>query len=446
MAKEKSHNSLQKQIDGIMPAESVKQNDERPVAIRLSGVKKQYRLGAIGGRTLQADLQSWWAKKRGREDPNLRIGTDSRQFGEIFMALNGIDLTVYRGERLGIIGANGAGKSTMLKLLARVTAPTEGEIDIWGRISSMLEVGTGFNGELTGRENIYMNGAILGMSKSEIDARIEEIIDFSEVREFIDTPIKRYSSGMYVKLGFAVAAHLKSEIMIMDEVLAVGDMAFQSKCLERMRKAADDEGKTILYVSHNMTTIRNLCERCIVMDQGKIIFDGDVETAISVYMDHCLDENRVDMDLKKMTHQQPKSKPVTMTHLLLPEKVTPVYEENEPLRFLLRINAVKSIENVLFRLTLRTDTDVGLGTSWSRPITVHEGEQELLLEMPSESVAKGIFYGSIGLYQKDEIGRNILLDHISRAFKIEFLGKPNWYPTAYGYIRLPEMVQKKGGE
>ena len=177
------------------------------------------------------------------------------------MALNGVDLTVYKGEALGIIGGNGAGKSTMLKLLSRVTAPTEGEIDIYGRIASMLEVGTGFNGEMTGRENVYLNGAILGMTKAEIDAKMEQIIEFSEVREFIDTPVKRYSSGMYVKLAFSVAAHLDSEIMIMDEVLAVGDMAFQKKCLDKMRDAAKQEGRTVLYVSHNMDTIRQLCDR-----------------------------------------------------------------------------------------------------------------------------------------------------------------------------------------
>ena len=175
-----------------------------------------------------------------------------------------------RGDALGIIGHNGAGKSTLLKLLSRVTAPTAGSISYNGRITSMLEVGTGFHGELTGRENIYMNGAILGMTKKEIDAKMEQIIDFSEVRQFIDTPVKRYSSGMYVKLAFSVAAHLDSEIMIMDEVLAVGDMAFQKKCLDKMREAADKEGRTVLYVSHNMNTIRQLCDRCIVLEHGRI--------------------------------------------------------------------------------------------------------------------------------------------------------------------------------
>ena len=266
-------------------------NETRDVAIRLSGVKKMYKLGQIGGGTLTADLQSWWARIRGKEDPNTKIGTDQRLVGKTFMALNGIDLTVYKGEALGIIGGNGAGKSTMLKLLSRVTAPTEGEIDLYGRIASMLEVGTGFNGEMTGRENVYMNGAILGMTKAEIDAKMEDIIEFSEVREFIDTPVKRYSSGMYVKLAFSVAAHLDSEIMIMDEVLAVGDMAFQKKCLDKMRDAAKKEGRTVLYVSHNMNTIRQLCDRCVVLDQGKVVFEGDVEEAINVYMNRQMNDS-----------------------------------------------------------------------------------------------------------------------------------------------------------
>ena len=257
--------------------------DEKDIAIKITGLKKRYRLGTIGGGTLRGDLQSWWARVRHKEDPNLKIGAKTYGKNETFMALDGIDLTVKKGERLGIIGHNGAGKSTLLKLLSRVTGPTEGEIRLDGRISSMLEVGTGFNGELTGRENIYLNGAILGMTKAEIDSKIEKIIDFSEVRQFIDTPVKRYSSGMYVKLAFAVASHLDSEILIMDEVLAVGDMAFQKKCLDKMSQVSQDEGRTILYVSHNMNTIRQLCDRCIVMDHGKIIFNGDVEEAIGIY-------------------------------------------------------------------------------------------------------------------------------------------------------------------
>lgn len=257
---------------------------DRPIAVQVTGVKKMYKLGQIGGGSLQKDLQSWWARKRGKEDPNSIIGAGERSHGDTFMALNGVDLTIYQGEAVGIIGSNGAGKSTLLKLLSRVTAPTEGVIDIYGRIASMLEVGTGFNPEMTGRENVYLNGAILGMTKAEIDAKMEQIIEFSEVREFIDTPVKRYSSGMFVKLAFSVAAHLDAEIMIMDEVLAVGDMAFQTKCLEKMREAANINGRTVLYVSHNMNTIRRLCNRCVVLDKGKVIFEGDVEKAIDVYL------------------------------------------------------------------------------------------------------------------------------------------------------------------
>lgn len=254
------------------------------VAIKIENLKKRYMLGAIGGRTLNAELQSWWARKRGKEDPNTKIGQDTSHYGESFWALDGINLEIKKGEAVGIIGANGAGKSTLLKILSRVTAPTEGDIWIEGRVASMLEVGTGFHGELTGRENIYMNGAILGMTRKEVDAKIESIIDFSECRQFIDTPVKRYSSGMYVKLAFAVASHLDAEIMVMDEVLAVGDMKFQKKCLGKMGDEAKG-GKTVLYVSHNMATIRNLCTRCVVLDKGRIIFDGEPEKAIEKYLD-----------------------------------------------------------------------------------------------------------------------------------------------------------------
>ena len=269
-----------------VPEDIIARAQEESIAIRIEGLFKEYRLGQIGGGTLQRDLQSWWARKRGKEDPNLKIGANPERIsGERFLALRGIDLTVHRGEALGIIGRNGAGKSTLLKILSRITAPTQGTVDIFGRISSMLEVGTGFHGELTGRENVYMNGAILGMTKREIDEKMDDIIEFSEVGEFIDTPVKRYSSGMYVKLAFSVSAHLTSDIMIMDEVLAVGDMAFQQKCLDMMKRKAEEGGRTVLYVSHNMNTIRKLCNRCIVLDEGLIIFDGEPEEAIRIYMD-----------------------------------------------------------------------------------------------------------------------------------------------------------------
>ncbi|MBP5467541.1 MAG: ABC transporter ATP-binding protein [Clostridia bacterium] len=256
---------------------------EREIAIQIRGLKKDYRLGVISGGTLQRDIQSFWARLLKREDPNSKVGSKNYGKNEKFTALEGVDLTVYKGERLGIIGKNGAGKSTLLKLISRITSPTAGTIGINGRVSSMLEVGTGFHGELTGRENIYLNGAILGMSKAEVNEKIDRIIEFSEIEKFIDTPAKRYSSGMYVKLAFSVAAHLDSEIMIMDEVLAVGDLAFQRKCLDKMGDVSREENRTILYVSHNMDTIRRLCDRCIVLEKDRIVFDGNVEKAIDLY-------------------------------------------------------------------------------------------------------------------------------------------------------------------
>ncbi len=252
--------------------------------IKIENLTKEYRLGVIGSGTLRRDLQSWYAAKRGREDPNKRIGVKEYAKGDSFLALDNISLEINRGERIGIIGANGAGKSTLLKILSRITSPTDGRIRFRGRIASMLEVGTGFHGELTGRENIYLNGAILGMTKEEINSKIDSIIEFSECEKFIDTPVKRYSSGMFVKLAFAVAAHLDAEILIMDEVLAVGDMKFQKKCIAKMRDLATSENRTVLYVSHNMNTIRELCNRCIVLDHGKMAYDGDIDEGIKIYL------------------------------------------------------------------------------------------------------------------------------------------------------------------
>ena len=252
--------------------------------LKIENVSKVYKLGQFGGTTLRDELQRISANIRGKEDPTRRIGTKEYNKNKSFKALDSVSFEVEKGERVGIIGHNGAGKSTLLKLISRITAPSSGSIGLNGRVASMLEVGTGFHGELTGRENIYMNGAILGMTKKEIASKIEDIIDFSECRQFIDTPVKRYSSGMYVKLAFSVAAHLNSEIMIMDEVLAVGDMAFQKKCLDKMNTVSRSEGRTILYVSHNMNTIRELCNRVIVLDHGRVVYDGDVEEGISSYL------------------------------------------------------------------------------------------------------------------------------------------------------------------
>lgn len=415
------------------------------IAIMMSGVKKQYQLGTIGGRTLQEDLQSWWAIKRGREDPNLKIGTDARVNGKYFWALNGIDLTIYRGERIGIIGANGAGKSTLLKLLSRVTAPTAGDIYIWGRVSSLLEVGTGFHRELTGRENIYMNGAILGMNRSEIDERIEDIISFSEVKEFIDTPVKRYSSGMFVRLAFAVAAHLNSEIMIMDEVLAVGDMAFQNKCLDRMQQAADNEGKTILYVSHNMATIRRLCKRCIVLDQGKILFDGNVEDAIAQYMNVGLQDNYVDIDLSKRSFvQNGYNSGLQLKRLILLDKTIPVFDYKEDLRMRIDFGTSIAIKRLVFRITLINDAGVPLGTSVTQEIWVTEtGDYSVTICMPVTYIPRGVYYASIEVREMKENNKILVLDRIERGFKFEIAAQFVWNTNMWGYFQLPGSVVEK---
>ena len=252
---------------------------EQPIMIKVSGLKKKYHLGRIGAGTLQEAIKEWSEARKAQTEP----ASEAQKNGE-FYALDGIDLVVRKGETLGIIGKNGAGKSTLLKILSQITAPTEGEVDLYGRVSSMLEVGTGFHRDMTGRENIYLNGAILGMTRAEVDSKLDDIVAFSEIGEFLDTPIKRYSSGMFVKLGFSVAVHLENEIVIMDEVLAVGDVKFQEKCLKRLRDSAQKDNRTVLYVSHNMQTVRQLCDRCIVLDQGKVIFDGNVNEAIAVYL------------------------------------------------------------------------------------------------------------------------------------------------------------------
>ena len=262
--------------------------------IKVENISKQYRLGLIGTNTLKGDLQRWWYNLRGLPDPTLMIGqenilsagkrTANERPEEFVWALRDINFEVRQGEILGIIGKNGAGKSTLLKLLSRVTAPTTGNIKVKGRIASLLEVGTGFHPELTGRENIFLNGAILGMTKPEIHSKFDEIVDFAGVNKYIDTTVKRYSSGMFVRLAFAVAAHLEPEILIVDEVLAVGDVEFQKKAIGKMQDVSLNEGRTVLFVSHNMGMIRKLCKTSILLNNGSIILNSDTETVLGSYL------------------------------------------------------------------------------------------------------------------------------------------------------------------
>lgn len=255
------------------------------IAIKAENISKYYRLGQINNGTLYADIQSWFARKFGEEDPHAKIGFNSSQSDkEGFWALKDINFEIKQGDRVGIIGLNGAGKSTLLKVISEITTPTTGNIYIKGRVASLLEVGTGFHPEMTGRENIYMNGAILGMKKAEITRQLDEIIDFAEIEKYIDTPVKRYSSGMYVRLAFAVVAHLQSEILIADEVLAVGDAMFQKKALGKMNDLSTEKGRTILFVSHQMSAVKSLCNEGIILDKGRIIYNGNINDAVSFYI------------------------------------------------------------------------------------------------------------------------------------------------------------------
>jgi lipopolysaccharide transport system ATP-binding protein len=255
------------------------------IAVRIENVSKEYRLGVINNGRLYRDIQSGWARLRGREDPWSTIGQESR-FGRkgSFFALKNVSFEVEQGQRVGIMGRNGAGKSTLLKILSRITAPTSGCVKVRGRMASLLEVGTGFHPELTGRENVFLNGAILGMKKAEIQRKFDAIVAFSEIEPFIDTPVKRYSSGMFVRLAFAVAAHLDAEILVADEVLAVGDVKFQEKSLGKMQDVSNNEGRTILFVSHNAAAVRKLCNVGVLLEQGVLIrLENNIEHVIQEY-------------------------------------------------------------------------------------------------------------------------------------------------------------------
>ncbi len=420
--------------------------DMNGYSLRIRNVKKQYRLGEISGKTLQEELQRWWAIKRGKEDPLLKVGDNQRIIGDRIIALDGIDLDVRQGEALGIIGKNGAGKSTLLKLLCQITAPTEGEILYKGRIASMLEVGIGFHGEMTGRENIYLNGAILGMSKAEIDEKLPDIIDFSEIGEFIDTPVKRYSSGMYVKLAFSVAAHLDSEILIMDEVLAVGDQDFQKKCLKKMKEAAQVEGRTVLYVSHNMETIRRLCSRCIVIDEGSIMFDGDVDQAISVY-------TGIQENLKGSFRFTEEFRPYgrfsrlfSIETLELVGQDAPEFAEGERVRFRIECRAMEHLKNVRMRFEFWYQDGIKVGSMLSNPVPeVFPGDCTLQLEADLNGLTAGQYSVDLIAYMADDNAVETILDGVYPGIVFNLREVPSadhhvkWSHQYWGHIRFRDM-------
>ena len=416
--------------------------------IKIEDLKKKYRLGTIGGGTLTADLQSWWARIRGKEDPNTIIGTDISTKNKTFLALKGINLEINKGDTIGIIGGNGAGKSTLLKILSRVTAPTEGSVKINGRISSMLEVGTGFHGELTGRENIYLNGAILGMTKAEVDEKMEAIIDFSECREFIDTPVKRYSSGMYVKLAFSVASHLDSEILIMDEVLAVGDMKFQKKCINKMLDVAKS-GRTILYVSHNMKTIEELCNRVVVLEKGTVKYDGEVDEGVSIYLNSKANEFSVNNDLFSQKRQSylPKNLRAKLNNLTIIDKDIPIFYDREKFKCKINWKNYKDIKDVQLRFEIRTIDDIPVATAVSETTLSckKDIDTEFNVELDITRLISGKYQLLVVLCEIGELGGRIDIDAVYPACVFEVVhDKFNDYSfdcnkKQWGYIQLPNL-------
>lgn len=428
--------------------------------IEINNVSKEYRLGAIGGQTLNAELQSKIARLRGKEDPNTKIG--ARQptgKNERFLALDGVSFSVRPGEAVGIIGHNGAGKSTLLKLISRVTAPSGGEILLRGRVASMLEVGTGFHPELTGRENVYLNGAILGMTKAEIDAKFDEIVAFAEMEQFIDTPVKRYSSGMYVKLAFSVAAHLDSEIMIMDEVLAVGDAKFQNKCLGKMGDEASSNNRTILYVSHNMSTIQRLCTRVIVLDHGRVVYDGDTAGGVARYLSVNREEDTV-VFLEELERNQACKLGVKMLKAWYPGKENSLFLQNDKLRFRLQWRTNANLNNLVLRVYLNHITSSPVGFT-SVPFgdcsAGNEYESEVMVDL--KGILPGSYYIGCEFHEIDSAGANTWHDYVQNMLQFEVLenreiklgaadytNKIPWNHNMWGSIRLDSALTAHKGK
>lgn len=334
------------------------------IILKVENLSKQYRLGLVGTGTIKHDFNRWWHRVRGKEDPYLKIGevNDRSKKGnsEYVWALKDINFQVRRGEVLGVIGANGAGKSTLLKILSKVTGPSTGTVKTKGRIASLLEVGTGFHPEMTGRENVYLNGAILGMTKKEINRKINEIIDFSGCERYIDTPVKRYSSGMKVRLAFAVAAFLEPEILVIDEVLAVGDAEFQKKAIGKMQDISKGEGRTVIFVSHNMAAIQDLCTRAVVLEYGASIFEGSVRDAVDKY----LNSKKVSNGFVDFIEDGNKYKARFARFEILNSnnEITSSLKSGSSLKFKIYLSIASEIRNPIFSLRISNSSNVNVIT------------------------------------------------------------------------------------
>ena len=395
------------------------------VAIKIENLSKQYRLGLVSTRTLSHDLNRWWQTSvLGREDPYLKIGEtnirETKGESEYVWALKDINLEVEEGEVLGIIGKNGAGKSTLLKILSKVTAPTTGIVKARGRIASLLEVGTGFHSEMTGRENIYMNGAIMGMTKREITKKLDEIVDFAGVERYLDTPVKRYSSGMTVRLGFAVAAHLEPEILVVDEVLAVGDAEFQNKAIGKMQEVSQEQGRTVLFVSHNMASIKQLCKSCILLDNGFVIHRDDSDNVIGKYLE--INDNIESGSLKRRKDRKGNGKArLIQIELVSNGKITNQILSGESACFKIKALSTEYLKNVNITLCIYNRngiciTKTSTYINSNRSINLIRGENIINCFFETLPFQIGRYRINVSLHD----GNN-LCDWIERAFLFDVI-------------------------
>ena len=413
------------------------------IAIEFEHVSKQYRLGLVSTKTLSHDIRRFWITNvLGKEDPYLKIGETndraSKGNSDYVWALRDIDFKVEQGDVVGIIGKNGAGKSTLLKLLSRVTGPTTGTIRAHGRIGSLLEVGTGFHQEMTGRENIYLNGAILGMTKAEIDRKLDEIIDFSGCERYIDTPVKRYSSGMTVRLGFAVAAFLEPEILVVDEVLAVGDAEFQKKAIGKMKDVSQGEGRTVLFVSHNMNTILSLCKTGLLLENGMVKCSGNIKSVVDIYSGgQDASSAEIDFTAKPRDTSELHCEDVHLKTFKITEPASSTLFYGNKMKGHLSIESEKDFEDVTLRLTIRTAGDVAVSSSINdKLIHLKKGVNEVDLELDTSFLAPGVYSLSFVL----AINGSQYLDIQRRAFFFEIMPVAGfnrgreWDPVFYGNV------------
>ena len=411
--------------------------------LEVEGVSKQYTLGMIGRKTLHDDLASWYARKKGKDDPNRKIGTEHIRYGDKFWALKDVSFSVQEGDAVALLGRNGAGKSTMLKLISRITIPTEGTIRIRGKVASLLEVGTGFHPELSGRDNIYLNGNILGMNRAEINSKMKKIVEFSEVEEFIDTPVKRYSSGMRVKLGFAVAAHLDPEVMICDEVLAVGDLAFQQKCLAKMSEISH-EGRAVIYVSHNMRTVTQLCNRGLFLEQGKLTYDGTLERTMELYGGSSARSTFRNLD--KVSRQKVTGRMMRMESIQFLNTDSLEYDQDADMEFSLTFISYIAEPRLRIRLILQNSIGAPLGMSETEAIEVRADEKiTRKVRFRLSNIASGEYVIQLALIAITPKGTSTTYDMIQDVSRFVVRDDPAvndgfvWVERKWGNIRLPGL-------